>query len=63
MNIDFMFSPPILLFLSACIAMLLFCLFNFLISFNLTRPIVFMLGLCFIGVGVFVVVKQNWPRL
>lgn len=53
MNIDFMFSPPILLFLSACIAMLLFCLFNFLISFNLTRPIVFMLGLCFIGVGVF----------
>ena len=54
MNIDFMFSPPILLSLSACIAMLLFCLFNILISSNLTRPVVCMLGLCFIGVGVFV---------
>ncbi len=53
MNIDFMFSPPILLSLSACIAMLLFCLFNILISSNLTRPAVCMLGLCFIGVGVF----------
>lgn len=54
MNIDFMFSPPILLSLSACIAMLLFYLFNILISSNLTRPVVCMLGLCFIGVGVFV---------
>ncbi|MEC4560634.1 hypothetical protein [Pseudomonas inefficax] len=53
MNLDFLFSPPILLVLSACLAMLLFCLFNFLVSFNLTRPVVFMLGLCFIGVGVF----------
>lgn len=53
MNIDFLFSPPILLFLSASIAMLLFCLFSFLMSFNLTRPVVLMLGLCFIGVGVF----------
>jgi hypothetical protein len=53
MNIDFMFSPPILILFSACIAMFLFFLFDFLISFNLTRPVVFMLGLCFIGVGVF----------
>lgn len=53
MNLDFLFSPPILLVLSACLAMFLFCLFNFLISFSLTRPVVFTLGLCFIGVGVF----------
>ncbi len=53
MNLDFLFSPPILLFLSACLAMLLFCLFNLLISFSLTRPTVLMLGLLFIGVGVF----------
>ncbi|MGO0110799.1 hypothetical protein [Pseudomonas putida] len=52
MNLDFLFSPPILLVLSACLAMLLFNLFTFLISANLTRPVVFMLGLCFIGVGV-----------
>lgn len=53
MNLDFLFSPPILLVISACLAMCLFCLFNFLISFSLTRPVVFVLGLCFIGVGVF----------
>lgn len=53
MNLDFMFSPPILLVISACLAMFLLCLFNFLISFSLTRPVVFALGLCFIGVGVF----------
>lgn len=53
MNLDFLFSPPILLILSACLAMLLFYLFTFLISANLTRPVVFMLGLCFIGIGVF----------
>ncbi|WP_264312443.1 hypothetical protein [Pseudomonas putida] len=53
MNFDFLFSPPILLVLLACLAMFLFCLFNFLISFNLTRPVVFMLGICFIGAGVF----------
>ncbi|WP_313738526.1 hypothetical protein [Pseudomonas sp.] len=52
MNLDFLFSPSILLALLACLAMLLFCLFSSLISFNLTRPIVFMLGICFIGVGV-----------
>jgi hypothetical protein len=51
MNLDLLFSPSVLLALSACLAMLLFCLFNFLISFNLTRPVVFTLGLCFIGVG------------
>lgn len=53
MNADLIFSPHILLVLYACIAMLLFCLFNFLFSINLTRPVVIFLGFCFIGVGVF----------
>lgn len=52
MNFDFMFSPTILLTLAGGIIMLLFCLFFFLIDFKLTRPIVFMCGVVFIGVGV-----------
>lgn len=52
MNFDFMFSPTILLTLAGGIIMLLFCLFSFLIDFKLTRPIVFMCGGVFIGVGV-----------
>jgi len=53
MNFDFMYSPPVLLPLSACLAMVLFCLVSSLLSLSLTRPVVFMFGLCFIGVGIF----------
>ncbi len=53
MNLDILFSPSMLLFFLACLALPLLWLFNFLISLNLTRPVVFMLGICFIGIGVF----------
>ncbi|MEC4024249.1 hypothetical protein VSO52_15815 [Pseudomonas fulva] len=53
MNLDILFSPSILLSFLACLALPLLCLFNCLISSNLTRPVVFMLGICFIGIGVF----------
>ncbi|MBA1323407.1 hypothetical protein [Pseudomonas plecoglossicida] len=53
MNLDVLFSPPLLLTLSAGLALILFSLFNLLISSNLTRPTVFTLGIIFIGIGVF----------
>lgn len=52
MPADIIYSPGVLLFLFACLALLVLVLCSALLGQQLTKPVVIAVGLAFIGVGV-----------
>lgn len=52
MPADIIYSPDVLLFLFACLALLVLVLCSALLRQQLTKPVVITIGLAFIGVGV-----------
>ena len=52
MPLDILYSPDVLLFLFACLALLVLVLCSALLGQDLTKPIVVVIGFAFIGVGV-----------
>lgn len=52
MPLDTLYSPDVLLFLFACLALLVLVLCSALLGQELTKPVVVVIGFAFIGVGV-----------